>query len=128
MNSPTLLIAVLVSCGAAIAWLLVVRSQRPSSAGTGRAAAYHCVAIACPDRACDAAKNMRSNRFLSHEAPLLPLPKCTTTPCRCRYLHFSDRRVDLRRNPYGLRRSVPPEAIARDRRCVDDRRASMPSR
>lgn len=87
---------------------------------------YHCVCITYPEHACEAVKRYRTHRFLSNEAPLLPLPRCTAATCDCRYAHFPDRREDLRRNPYGLRKAVPPAAIRDDRRRFPDRRKRIP--
>jgi hypothetical protein len=53
---------------------------------------YHCVSIRPGRDACGAAKQVIGKRFLSREAPLLPLPNCTAMPCRCHYVHHEDRR------------------------------------
>jgi hypothetical protein len=102
-----------------------IRRQRQASAGKDRdVLAYHCVSVLCDDGACDAARKLGQRRFLANEAPLLPLRPCTADACRCRYAHYPDRRDDnLRRNPYGARKSVPPASIAFDRRFLSDRRA-----
>jgi hypothetical protein len=61
---------------------------------------YHCVAIHHQDGACAAVKRLSGQRFLSKEAPPIPLPACDAASCRCRYLHFEDRRRNgERRNP-----------------------------
>jgi len=58
---------------------------------------YHAVAIVPTSRACQAARDCANKRFLSSEAPLLPLEGCDAGECRCRYQHFSDRRDASRR-------------------------------
>ena len=58
---------------------------------------WHAVAIAPGPRACDAARELRDHRFLSREAPPLPLKKCDSAECTCRYEHFDDRRKGPRR-------------------------------
>ncbi len=47
---------------------------------------------------CAKARAIASERFLSEEAPLLPLSGCENPQaCTCTYRHFEDRRTDLRR-------------------------------
>jgi len=46
---------------------------------------------------CEASKALAGKRFLSQEAPMLPLSDCTSGECRCRYEPFYDRRTDVRR-------------------------------
>ena len=73
----------------------------PSSFETSVSAhPYHCVAIHHQAGACAAVKRVSGQRFLSKEAPPIPLPACDAASCRCRYLHFEDRRRNgERRNP-----------------------------
>jgi hypothetical protein len=59
--------------------------------------AYHAVSIVPGRNACTAACALRDRRFLSNEAPVLPLPGCNASPCVCRYEHHDDRRKGLRR-------------------------------
>ncbi len=60
---------------------------------------YHCVAIRHQDGACSAVQRLSGQRFLSKDAPAIPLPACDAASCRCRYVHFEDRRQnDERRN------------------------------
>lgn len=60
---------------------------------------YHCVAIRYRDGACAAVQRLSGQRFLSKDAPAIPLPACDAASCRCRYVHFEDRRQnDERRN------------------------------
>lgn len=58
---------------------------------------YHAVAIVPGRNACAEACALRDRRFLSREAPVLPLPGCNVSPCECRYEHHDDRRKGLRR-------------------------------
>ena len=46
---------------------------------------------------CGAVRAIAEKRFLSSEAPILPLPDCDSDECRCVYKRFDDRRVDARR-------------------------------
>lgn len=58
---------------------------------------YHAVAVVPGSRSCAAARDCSSMRFLSKDAPALPLPDCDARQCNCRYQHFSDRRGQPRR-------------------------------
>jgi len=52
--------------------------------------------------ACPAAHALKGQRFLSNEAPLLPLPDCSNAPgCRCKYQHWDDRRQEDRRASFN---------------------------
>ncbi len=42
--------------------------------------------------ACDAAKALSGKRYLTQEAPVLPLPECDAADCRCQILPLDDRR------------------------------------
>ncbi len=63
-------------------------------------------------------------RFLWNEAPQLPLPRCTLELCRCRYVHYRDRRERDRRHRYDddLRTPFDPGYVGLDRRAKSDRR------
>jgi hypothetical protein len=62
---------------------------------------YHCVAIRYRDGACAAVQRLVGQRFLSKEAPSLPVSACDAASCHCRYVHFEDRRQnDERRSPH----------------------------
>ena len=84
---------------------------------------FHGVEIKAPDDCCRAAAAIEGQRFLSEEAPLLPLENCDRpASCRCRYRHFTDRRTDARReSDLGLpTRQYPEEKRAgRGRRITD---------
>ncbi len=53
---------------------------------------YHAVSIEPGPYACAAANELRGEKFLSTEAPQLPLPDCTSSNCECRFTHYCDRR------------------------------------
>jgi hypothetical protein len=64
--------------------------------------AFHAVSLKFPANACNAAKAMDDRRFLSTAAPRIPLPECDATECRCRFVHYKDRRSgDDRRDAYA---------------------------
>lgn len=74
---------------------------------------WHSVAVQPGPKRCAAVENLLGQRFLSKEAPRLPLKDCTESQCTCRYRHFEDRRnegVALDRNgmpmPHPHRRNT----------------------
>ena len=85
--------------------------------------AFHAVEIHCKAEPCAAARAARGQRYLSSEAPRLPLEGCTQpTRCQCAYNHRSDRRGGPRRNVDG---GLPPpsQIFTDDRRYQAQRRA-----
>ncbi len=58
---------------------------------------WHSVSIVPNPRACGKARGLVRVRFLSKDAPLLPLEGCDARTCACRYRHHEDRRRTLRR-------------------------------
>jgi hypothetical protein len=63
------------------------RPQRP----------WHAVSIVTGSQPCAAAARLTRKRFLSREAPALPLKGCDQEHCACRYDHHDDRRKGPRR-------------------------------
>jgi hypothetical protein len=47
---------------------------------------------------CQAAEAVKGRRFLSTEAPILPLRECDVAACKCKYRHHEDRRGTPRRS------------------------------
>jgi hypothetical protein len=58
---------------------------------------YHAVSILTGPNACEASRRFKGMRFLSQQAPRLPLPTCTSAQCDCRFRHHNDRRAGPRR-------------------------------
>lgn len=83
---------------------------------------FHGIAIEPGDNACDAARALAGKRFLSEDAPRLPLEGCGRgTACRCVYRHFKDRRTEARRETdLGL----PPRTVLEDKRYGGGRRVT----
>jgi hypothetical protein len=52
---------------------------------------FHAVTIAPGPRACPEARALQGQRFLSREAPPLPLKNCGSPHCECHYEHYDDR-------------------------------------
>jgi hypothetical protein len=83
---------------------------------------WHAVGISSGPACCRAALSLKNNRYLSHEAPQLPLAGCTQAKtCLCRYKHYSDRRRGPRRESERFE-SVLSRRVAARR--VDERRTS----
>jgi hypothetical protein len=83
---------------------------------------WHAVAIKPKGQCCDAVQAHRTARYLSSDAPRLPLAECTSSDtCTCVYKHHADRRAHPRRQDEkdGLRRSG---RVAQERRLTGDRR------
>lgn len=59
---------------------------------------YHAVSVLPGTNACAAAYRFSGQRFLSRQAPRLPLPSCDVAACGCRFKHHKDRRAGPRRN------------------------------
>jgi hypothetical protein len=59
---------------------------------------WHAVSVVAGPLHCPAVEGLRDKRFLSDQAPLLPLPECSSpSRCKCVYRHFADRRGAARR-------------------------------
>jgi hypothetical protein len=110
-------------------WLLIRRSRarnnarHKSKAGPagGRFAGVH---IRPRGGACGAARALEGRRFLSKDAPSLPLPECTASQCSCSFAKLADRRSEGRRlQQGGLTASL---FIATNRRTRRDRRRPAP--
>jgi hypothetical protein len=65
--------------------------------------AFHAVSVVPGPQACEAARSLGNKRFLSREAPKLPLRDCDFGQCTCYYAHHADRRKGPRRaNEMGV--------------------------
>lgn len=91
---------------------LELRRNRPSRIA---AHPWHAVSIA-GSGGCGLVAQLSGRRFLSADAPLLPLPGCVVRPCRCRYVHHADRRAEDRRFPFGVRQGAPAATHTERRR------------
>jgi hypothetical protein len=58
---------------------------------------HHAVSVVPGVHACLEARALQGQRFLSREAPALPLMGCNSGRCTCRYEHHEDRRKGGRR-------------------------------
>jgi hypothetical protein len=58
---------------------------------------FHAVCIRPGTYCCHEARALQGQRFMSHDAPQLPLRNCARETCTCRYQHYDDRRAGARR-------------------------------
>jgi len=80
---------------------------------------WNAVSILSSSGSCEAAKALKGQRFLSAQAPRLPLAGCTrAAQCTCVYRKFADRRAGPRReeDATGMRRLSPEGKERRNRR------------
>jgi hypothetical protein len=62
-------------------------------------AKWHAVTVVLRESSCAAAALCRNTKFLSREAPRLPLPTCPhPEKCPCTFRHYEDRRAGPRRS------------------------------
>jgi hypothetical protein len=88
--------------------LIETNAKEPApKAKKGSQQPWHAVMVTAPSGACAAAHACKGRRYLSSEAPQLPLPDCTAKRCECKYRHFADRRGDSRREDGNV---APPAA------------------
>jgi len=82
---------------------------------------YHCVEVKMPYDACEEVLKLHGKRFLSAEAPMLPVSGCDQH-CSCKFKHHNDRRLEDRRDAFS------PSGIhfsgEKNRRLGGDRRHS----
>jgi len=69
------------------------------SSGRSSKKPWHAVSLVPRGGACEQAVALGNRRFLSREAPPLPLPDCPfANRCNCVYRHHADRRAGPRRS------------------------------
>ena len=68
-------------------------------------------------------RDLEGHRFLERETPITPLGECSCPKCRCRYIHYDDRRSgEDRRDPLISGGRLVELQGSGDRRCNRDRR------
>ncbi len=122
-------VILLLAAGVALLWLLSrmrLGSMEPEEmreqVGEHRPS-FHAVEIRTPDGGCDTVRSLRGRRFLSAEAPPIPLPSCRRDTCACYYVHHEDRRSTQRRNLQAQAAYAANGSVTERRRSVG-RRAS----
>jgi hypothetical protein len=78
---------------------LTIRKVKQAGPAAGNTAqtSYHAVSIIPGENSCAAAHRFTGRRYLSQQAPRLPLPTCDAFHCTCRFRHHKDRRAGPRR-------------------------------
>ena len=85
---------------------------------------WHAVSVKPGPGACSVADTGRDRRWLSREAPMLPLPGCSKPEsCRCTYQHHEDRRTGEGRRAEEKDAFARPVKVAHERRQRSTRRA-----
>jgi hypothetical protein len=105
---------------------MVDRASRPklNYHSLGASSDYPAVSIRVAQDCCQAVRETSGTRYLSTQAPLLPLPACTSEKCRCTYAHHTERRKGTyRRRPLlaSYKDIFPPAGIT-DKRHLKGRR------
>jgi hypothetical protein len=83
---------------------------------------WHAVSVVPSEGACAKARSLARMRFLSKDAPPLPLESCDARTCRCHYRHHEDRRRLARRAADGGSRRGGDRWSGLERRRGRDRR------
>jgi hypothetical protein len=85
---------------------------------------YSSLSVVCDKTRCLAAKAITGKRFFRDEAPDLPLPKCSSASCNCKYISHGDRRSFLTNRRYSNRLVAKPDnrIVHRNRRTYGERR------
>jgi hypothetical protein len=102
-----------------------MKKKTPAEGGERKPEPWHAVGIAARASSCEAAVSCRGKRYLSRDAPRLPLPECDRPlTCSCTYRHYPDRRDKPRRSSesgIALRSAKPTveKRISRGRRKTD---------
>jgi len=85
---------------------------------------WNAVSVVTASGGCEAARALKGQRFLSADAPRLPLPACASPmACQCVYRKYADRRAGPRREAEktGLQRAA---AQGQERRRKRGRRST----
>ena len=78
-----------------------INPERDRRAGFGASDPFHAVSILPVETGCPAVESIKVQRFLSEDAPGLPLADCSVVECRCKYVHYADRRGGARDRRLG---------------------------
>jgi hypothetical protein len=78
-----------------------INHNRDRRTGFGAGDTFHAVSILPTQQGCPSAESIRAQRFLSEDAPGLPLADCSAVDCRCKYIHYADRRSGARDRRLG---------------------------
>jgi hypothetical protein len=73
------------------------KAAMPSKPALKPVQKFHAVSVTPGRNCCHSARALKGKRFLSREAPVLPLKNCMNDECTCFYAHHEDRRENPRR-------------------------------
>lgn len=102
-----------------------MKPKRTITSPNEKSEPWHAVTLVGRGKCCPALDSYRGARFLSGEAPRLPLAECDRPhTCTCTYRHYPDRRTEQRRDsdagsPVGAARPVAEKRSSRGRRATD---------
>lgn len=82
---------------------------------------WHAVTIVACAGACAAVHGCKGKRYLSLDAPRLPLEQCDAARCDCKYRHYADRRAAPRR---AQEKGAPEKRVTENRRESRGRRVT----
>jgi hypothetical protein len=102
-----------------------VNQKKPKSSveNTSSRSPFAAVSIKAAGDPCPAVCEVEGLKFLKMEAPITPLPECSNPKCKCKYVHYDDRRsLEDRRDPMERGRSSYEARGLADRRSKHDRR------
>jgi hypothetical protein len=71
--------------------------MKQASADRRRPSPWYAVSIVPGEECCKLVRMHLGTRWLSADAPRLPVPGCDAMNCDCRYRHFADRRTNVQR-------------------------------
>ena len=100
-----------------------VKAKKTRTTASRQHSLYKSVSVVCASGACQAATALAEKRFLSSEAPILPLSDCSSSACSCKYVHYDDRRNDSggRRALASARADMFGQSGQKDRRSENRR-------
>ncbi|MCH9027138.1 MAG: hypothetical protein IIA05_08505 [Proteobacteria bacterium] len=101
----------------------VDKSRQEGKKQGAPAGPYHSVTIKSSRSSCVTARALKGIRFLSKEAPALPLEDCDVATCNCRYEHHTDRRGGRRRGAEMGAANIPSMS-GEEKRHERDRRST----
>lgn len=110
----------------ALKWLLSASGRRDTN-DDSTGPAWHSVSVVPGHGACATSRRLASRRWLTGDAPRLPLAGCDGRQCDCRYRRHADRRDEEdRRNPLDTMGQFGgfETASRKERRHSDDRRTA----
>lgn len=89
-----LFLSVFILLGSVVIWIhhTRVNSSKTLIPANKQAKSYHGISVHPCSHACGSVNKIKRKRFLSREAPTLPILGCGNPECTCTYTHYNDRR------------------------------------